>query len=106
MTSLKDREVAEEAKYVLDEETRFKVEARGNRLLGLWAAEKMGMTGDAAESYAKAVVQAKLEKADEDAVFSKVSADLKAKNVSVTDKELRTTIAALRESARKQIVGE
>ena len=105
MTSFKDREVAEEAKYALDEETRFKVEARRNRLLGLWAAEKMGMTGDAAADYAKAVVQSDFEKAGEEDVFAKVSADLKAKHVNITEKELRATMASLREAARKQIVG-
>lgn len=106
MTSFKDREVAEEAKYALDEETRFKVEARRNKLLGLWAAEKMGMTGDAADTYAKAVVTADFEKAGEEDVYEKVSADLKARHVTVTEKELRAKMAALREDARKQIVGQ
>jgi hypothetical protein len=106
MTSFKDREIAEEAKYALDEETRFKVEARRNKLLGLWAAEKMGLSGDAAEDYAKSVVAADFEKAGEEDVFEKVSADLKAKGVTFTEKELRTQMAALRETARKQIVGQ
>ena len=106
MTSFKDGEVAEEAKYALDEETRFKIEARRNKLLGLWAAEKMGMTGDAADSYAKAVVQSDFEKAGEEDVFAKVFGDFKARGVSITEKELRSTMAALRETARKQIVGQ
>jgi hypothetical protein len=106
MTSFKDREVAEEAKYALDEETKFKVEARRNKLLGLWAAEKMGMTGDAAEAYAKAVVVADFEKAGDEDVFHKVASDLKARHVTITDKELRAKMAALREDARKQIVGQ
>ena len=106
MPSFKDREVAEEAKYALDEETRFKVEARRNKLLGLWAAEKMGMTGDAAETYAKAVVASDFEKAGEEDVFAKVSADLKERHVTVTEKELRSKMAAPREEARKQIVGQ
>ncbi|WP_119418927.1 DUF1476 domain-containing protein [Desertibaculum subflavum] len=106
MTSFKDREVAEEAKYALDEETKFKMEARRNKLLGLWAAERMGMTGDAAEAYAKAVVASDFEKAGEEDVYEKVAADLKARHVTVTEKELRAKMAALREDARKQIVGQ
>ena len=106
MPSFKDREVAEEAKYALDEETRFKIEARRNKLLGLWAAEKMGMSGDAAEAYAKEVVASDFQKAGEEDVFEKVTADLKSHQATVTEKELRTKMAALREDARKQIVGQ
>ena len=57
MTNFKDRERAEEAKYALDEETAFKVAARRNKLLGHWAAEKMDLTAEETDSYAKAVVQ-------------------------------------------------
>lgn len=106
MTSFKDREVAEEAKYAFDEETKFKIEARRNKLLGLWAAEKMGLASDAAEAYAKSVVTADFEKAGEEDVYEKVAADLKAKHVSITEKELRAKMAALREDARKQVVGQ
>lgn len=106
MTTFSDREKGEEAKYAFDEETRFKIEARRNKLLGLWAAGKVGLSGDAAEAYAKTVVAADFDQPGEEDVFAKVMADLKAKNASVTEADLRKQMAVLREEARKQIAGK
>ena len=72
MSTFDDRERAQEAKYALDQETQFKVAARRNKLLGLWAADLMGMTGDDAQAYAKTVVLSDLEEVGEEDVFRKV----------------------------------
>ncbi len=106
MTTFSEREKGEEAKYAFDEETRFKIEARRNKLLGLWVAERMGMSGDAAEAYAKTVVAADFDKPGEEDVFEKVMGDLKAKHATVTEADVRKQMNALREDARKQIAGK
>jgi len=76
MTTVDDREHAFEAKYAHDEEMKFKAEARCNKLLGLWAAEILGKTGDEAAEYAKSVVIADFEEAGHEDVVRKVAADL------------------------------
>lgn len=85
MTSFDQREEGFEKKFALDEELRFKAEARRNKLLGLWAAEKLGKTGDAAAAYAKEVVAADFEEAGDGDVLRKVAKDLAGKGVSETD---------------------
>ena len=90
MTSFDKREDAFEKQFAHDEELRFKATARRNKLLGLWAAEKMGLAGADADAYAKAVVVADFEEAGDHDVFRKVRADLDAKKVAgVSDQELR-----------------
>lgn len=106
MTTFSDREKGEEAKYAFDEETRFKIEARRNKLLGLWVAGKVGLSGDAAEAYAKTVVAADFDAPGEEDVFVKVMADIKAKNAAITEAEVRKQMSVLREEARKQIAGK
>ena len=106
MTTFDDRENAFENMYAHDAEMQFKAEARRNKLLGLWAAEKMGVTGDDAAAYAKTVVIADLlEPGDED-VFRKVIADLNDKATGVTDDELRRRMDEFLIEARAQLVGE
>jgi len=106
MTTFDDREKAFERKFAHDSEMQFKAEARRNKLLGLWAAEKMGITGDAADAYARSVVVADLqEKGDED-VFRKVKGDLDAKGVSVSDAELRKRMTELLAEAKAKILSE
>ena len=85
MSTFDKREEGFEKKFALDEEQKFKAEARRNKLLGLWAAEKLGMTGDAATAYAKEVVAADFEEAGDDDVLRKVMGDLAAKGVAVTE---------------------
>ena len=102
MSSFDDREKGFEAKYRHDQETRFKVTARRNKLLGLWAAEQLGLSGAEAEAYAKTVVAADFEKPGDDDVLHKVMADLSAKGVQVSDHALRKRLADFTHIAREQ----
>jgi len=103
MTDFKDRQRGEEAKYAHDEATQFKIMARRNKLLGLWAADLMGLTGDDAEAYAKTVVLADLEEAGDDDVFRKVRGDFDAKGIDRTDQRIREHMAELLPVAREQV---
>jgi hypothetical protein len=90
MTTFDKREEGFEKQFAHDEDLRFKAMARRNKLLGLWAAEKLGMTGGDADAYAKSVVMADFEEAGDNDVFRKVRSDLDAKKVAgVTDEQLR-----------------
>ena len=79
MSTFDDREKAQEAKFAHDAELRFKAEARRNKLLGLWAAEQMGLSEEHARKYATEVVEADFQEAGDEDVFRKVAEDLKAK---------------------------
>jgi hypothetical protein len=103
MTTFDKREEGFEKKFAHDEELRFKANARRNKLLGLWAAEKLGITGDAANVYAKDVVMADFEEAGDDDVFKKVRKDLDAEGVAPPDQELRRTMDQLMEKAIAEI---
>ncbi|KPQ10205.1 MAG: hypothetical protein HLUCCO17_11445 [Saliniramus fredricksonii] len=92
MTTFDDRKDAFENKFAHDEELRFKAMARRNKLLGLWAAEKLGKSGAEAEEYAKSVVLADFEEPGDEDVFRKVRGDLDA---SVSDQEIRSQMVAL-----------
>lgn len=92
MSTFDKREDAFEAKFARDEELRFKAEARRNKLLGLWAAEKLGKTGDAADAYAKEVVAADFEEAGDEDVFRKVRGDFDAAGVDQSDHQIRRTM--------------
>ncbi len=94
------------AKYQHDQETRFKIIARRNKLLGLWAAEQMGLGGADADVYAKEVVIADFEEAGDDDVLRKVLGDLTGKGVGVDEKAVRTEMDALIAVAREQITTE
>lgn len=85
MSTFDKREEGFEKKFALDEEQKFKAEARRNKLLGLWAAEKLGKTGDEAAAYAKEVVSADFEEAGDGDVLRKVATDLAGKGVSEAD---------------------
>ncbi len=106
MNGLDDREKGYEAKYRLDEETRFKIAARRNKLLGLWAAERMGLSGDHAGDYAKEVVMADFAKPGDEDVLEKVLKDLTAKGLDTTNAEIRKEMDQLTETARTQILKE
>lgn len=84
MTSFNEREKAEEAKFHHDQEFAFKARARRNHLFGLWAADKLGLSGDAAEHYARELMAAAFGQHGDDAVLAKIEADFKAKGVGVT----------------------
>ena len=104
MSTFDDRERAEEARYALDQETQFKVMARRNKLLGLWAADLMGLTGDDAEAYAKTVVLSDLEEAGDDDVFRKVRKDFDNAGIDRTDSRIREQMSELLPVAREQIL--
>jgi hypothetical protein len=95
MTTFDKREEGFEKKFALDEEQKFKAEARRNRMLGLWAAEKLGITGDAASAYAKEVVAADFEEAGDGDVLRKVLGDFSARGVAVTAQMIRTKMNEL-----------
>ena len=106
MAQFDDREKAQEAKFARDAELRFKAEARRNKLLGLWAAEHMGMSADHAKEYAAEVVASDFEEAGDEDVFRKISADLKAKGASVSDDMIRKKMTELVSVAREQVLSE
>lgn len=103
MATFDDREKAQEAKFARDGELRFKAEARRNKLLGLWAAEQMGLSEEHAREYAAEVVAADFEEAGDEDVFRKVRDDLTAGGVAVSDEELRTKMIELLGEAIEQV---
>jgi hypothetical protein len=103
MTTFDKREEGFEKQFAHDEELRFKATARRNKLLGRWAAEKLGLTGDAAEAYAKDVVVADFEESGDEDVFRKVRNDFDAKGVAQSDHQIRRTMTDLMEQAIAQI---
>ncbi|KJC62452.1 hypothetical protein UP10_03815 [Bradyrhizobium sp. LTSPM299] len=103
MTTFDKREEGFEKKFALDEELKFKAEARRNKLLGLWAAGKLGMSGDAANAYAKDVVAADFEEAGDNDVLHKVLKDLTAKGQAVTEREIRAKMDELLAQAVAQV---
>jgi hypothetical protein len=103
MSTFDDRENAFENKYAHDAEMQFKAEARRNKLLGLWAAELLGKSGDEAANYAKEVVKADFEEAGHEDVVRKVSGDLGGK---ASDDEIRAKMAELMIVAKTQIMNE
>ncbi len=103
MTTFDKREEGFEKKFAHDEELRFKANARRNKLLGMWAAEKMGIAGPAADAYAKEVVVADFDESGDEDVFRKVRKDFDAKGVTQSDAQIRTTMIELMEQAINQI---
>ena len=103
MTTFDKREEGFEKKFALDEEQRFKATARRNKLVGHWAAQKLGLAGDDAETYAKAVVMADLEAGGGDNVFRKLRTDFDAKSVDLSDHQIRRTMDELMEQAVAQV---
>jgi len=105
MTTFDGREKAFEARFKHDQELQFKVTARRNRLLGLWAAERMGLGGEAANAYAKEIVDAEFAGGDRH-VVDKLIADLGAKGHSVTEAQIRFELEHAAERAKQQIMQE
>jgi hypothetical protein len=106
MTTFDEREKGFEAKYRHDQEAKFKIMARRNKLLGLWAAEKMNVHGPAADAYAKEVVASDFQKPGDSDVVEKVLGDLKAKGVMLAEPALRKEMDRLLAEAEKQIAAE
>ncbi|WP_088343029.1 MULTISPECIES: DUF1476 domain-containing protein [Rhodomicrobium] len=103
MTTFEEREKGFERKFAHDEELRFKATVRRNKLFGLWAAQKLGLSGDEAEAYAKTVVKADFEAPGDDDVLRKVRGDLAAKGVDMSDSELQRVLSEMMVEAMRQI---
>ena len=103
MTTFDKREEGFEKKFALDEELRFKANARRNKLLGHWAAQKLGLTGDEAEAYAKEVVMSDFEEAGDHDVLRKVQKDLQAKGVALSEHQVRSIMDEMMNQAIAQI---
>lgn len=106
MTTFDNREQGFENKFAHDQNLQFKVYARRNKLLGMWVAEQIGLTGDKAAAYAKEVVAADLQEAGDEDVYRKVYADLRAKGATVSERDLRKKMDALLATAKSQVATE
>ncbi len=106
MTTFRDREKAFEAKYRHDQEIRFKVTVRRNKLLGQWAAEQIGLTGKDAEAYAKEVIRADFEKAGDEDVLQKILKDFGDSGVDISAHRLRKEMDHWLDVAEEQIHSE
>jgi hypothetical protein len=103
MTTFDKREEGFEKKYALDEAQKFRAEARRNKMLGLWVAEKLGKSGDAATAYAKEVIAAEFEEAGDADVLRKVTGDLAAGGIQVSEREIRARMDELMAQAVAQV---
>ncbi|MGV8929483.1 MAG: DUF1476 domain-containing protein [Brevundimonas sp.] len=103
MTTFDDREKGFESKFALDQAQEFNAIARRNKLLGLWAAEKMGLNPDRAEEYGRAIVKADFEQPGEEDVFRKIAQDLEGAGLVVSEGEIRRKMDELSSVAREQI---
>ncbi len=103
MSEFERRKKGFEEKFAHDEEMRFKADARRNKLLGLWAAEKLGKTGDAAAAYAKEVIAADFEEAGHEDDFRKIRGDFDAAGVDQSDHQIRRTMTELMDEAIRQL---
>lgn len=106
MTSFSDREKAFENKFARDEEMLFRVTARRNRLVGQWAAAKMGLTAEESDAYAKSVVQADFEEAGDDDVMRKLHGDLISAGIDIDEAGVRAAMDAQMVEARRQFINE
>ena len=106
MTIFDEREKEFEARFKHDQELRFRITARRNRLLGLWAAQRLGLLGDAAEAYAERVVQAQLQPGGNRNVVDKLAADLGVKDPTFTADHIRFELDHFAEQAKQQLMKE
>jgi hypothetical protein len=106
MSSLEDRREAFEKKFAHDENLRFRVEARACRLFGIWMADQLGLIGGAVESYVKDVIGSNLEEKGFNDVKRKVKADMKEKDIAISDHRLDRELEHCMEEAKKQILAE
>ena len=104
MTTFDDRERAFESQYARDQDLQFKIVARRNRLLGQWAAKKMGLTEAEADAYARDVIRADFEEAGDDDVIRKLLGDLTTAGVEVDEAEIRKALDHKMVEARRQFI--
>lgn len=106
MTAFNDREKAAENKYAHDQELEFRVHARRSKLIGLWAASKMNISGSAADEYAKSLISATVNAQDDDILVGRVRADLSSRGVAITENDVREELFRLTQVAKDQIQSE
>jgi hypothetical protein len=106
MSGFDDRKKQEESRYKHDQELLFKARNRGNKLFGLWIADKLGLEGDAAADYAKDVVMADFDAPGDDDIFDKIKPDLAAKSIAIEDDILQKHLESCRQEALEQIKAE
>ena len=106
MSGFDDRERAFEAEFARDQEVQFRITARRNRLVGEWAAERMGLTPEETDAYAKAVVQADFEEAGDEDVIRKLLGDLTAADCDVSEADIRSKLEECSVEARRQFMSE
>jgi len=106
MTTFDDKEKAAENKYAHDKELEFRIHARRNKLLGLWAAARMNLSGSPAEDYAKTLVTADMGANNDEIIIQRVKSDFSAKGAPVSDQDIRAEIHRVTQVAREQIAGE
>jgi hypothetical protein len=106
MTTFDEREKGFERKFAMDEELRFKATVRRNKLLGLWAAEKLGLSGPEAEAYAKEVIRADFSQPGDEDLVSKLRGDFDAKNVALSDDQIRAALIEFMATAITQAEAE
>ncbi len=106
MTTFNNREKAFEDKYKHDQDLQFKVEVRRNKLLGLWVAEMLGLSGADADAYAKEVVSADFEEPGDADVIRKIQGDTQPKNIDLNEDRLRKKMDELMAVAKQQIMSE
>ncbi len=106
MTTFDERERAFERKFALDEELRFRATVRRNKLLGIWAAEKLGLAGAQSDAYVKDVIRADFQKPGDEDLVAKLREDFDANNVAQSDEQIRLTLVELMATAIRQIEAE
>ena len=104
MTTFDERERAFEAKFARDQEMQFRIHARRNRLLGLWAAERMGLTDVEADTYARDLIRADFETIGDDDVVRRLLGDFTAAGIDIDDDEIRARIEEKTIAARRQLI--
>ena len=106
MTTFDDPEKEFEARFKHDQELKFKITARGNRLLGMWAAQRLGLTGADAETYAKEIVTAQFQVGGNKNVIDKIASDLSAKGHTITPNQVQFELEHFAEQAKRQLIKE
>lgn len=106
MPTFAERERDFETRFKHDHEFQFKVTARRNRLLGLWAARRLGLLGEAAETYGKSVIDAQFGPGGDQNVIDKVALDLGARDPMMTHARIRFELRHFAEQARQQLMAE
>ena len=106
MSGFDDRGDAFENKFAHDEQLQFKAMARRNKLLGLWVAEKLNLSGDDATEYAKAVVRSDFEEAGDEDVYRKIKADVDEAGIDLSEADIRKGMSDLLITAKEQILSE